>query len=247
SNAQEDHSRQPGRFSEIGESLVKSNRLSNRSLKAGIAAALLFAGATAIVAQTPVGGTFFPKPADGGTRRFSDIAYDAANNAYLVVWGLGQIGARYVSADRVPLGNPTTLNSGSGGATRGACSTTSDRCLVTWIQEPTSIIGCLVRYNGGAVQFVTAPFVINQVNSKLTSAAPTLAYSSASGEFLVSWTEFSPSPNVVAQRVTESATLAGGPISVAVTSLWEGFPSVAYNTVQGEFLVVYYFEASGGT
>jgi hypothetical protein len=209
--------------------------------------ALLFAGTTAIVAQTRVGSTFFPKPADGGTRRFSDIAYDATNNAYLVVWGLGQVGARYVAATGTPLGNPTTLNTVSGGASRTACSTTTGRCLVAWIQEPTSIIGRFVRYNAGAVQFVTAPFVINQVGSKLTSAAPSVAFSSASDEFLVSWTEFSPSPNVKAQRVTESAALAGGPISVAITSLWEGFSSVAYNSAQDEFLVVYYFESSGGT
>jgi hypothetical protein len=226
---------------------VRSNRLSNRSLRGGIVVALLFAGTTAIVAQTRVGSTFFPKPADGGTRRFSDIAHDATNNAYLVVWGLGQVGARYVAATGTPLGNPTTLNTVSGGASRVACSTTTGRCLVAWIQEPTSIIGRFVRYNAGAVQFVTAPFVINQVGSKLTSAAPSVAFSSASDEFLVSWTEFSPSPNVKAQRVTESAALAGGPISVAITSLWEGFSSVAYNSAQDEFLVVYYFESSGGT
>jgi hypothetical protein len=207
---------------------------------------MLFAGATAIVAQSRVGSTFFPKAADGETRRFSDIAYDATNNAYLVVWGLGQVGARYIAATGTPLGNPTTLNVEAGGASRVACSTTTDRCLVAWIQEPTTIKGRVVRYNAGAVQFVTAPFVINQGASKLTSAAPSVAFSSASGEFLVSWTEFSPSPNVKAQRVTQSPTLVGSPISIAVTSLWEGFSSVAYNSAQDEFLVVYYFE-SGST
>ena len=104
----------------------------------------------------------------------------------------------------------------------------------------------MIRYNGGAVQFVSSPFVINQSAApKLTSSAPSVAYSTAANEFLVGWTEFSPSNNIKAQRVGGSGALAGGEVTIAATSLWEGFPSVAYNSVQDEYLVVYYFEASG--
>ena len=194
-----------------------------------------------------VGGTFFPKPPDGGTRRFSGVAFDGANNAYLVVWGLGQVGARFVSASGAPLGSPVALNTITGGAARVACGDAINACLVTWIQEPLTIMGRLVRYNGGAVQFVTNPFVVSQsANSKLSSSAPGVAYSSAANEFLVGWTEFSPTTNIKGQRVSAGGALVGGEIVIAATSLWEGLPSLTYNSVQDEYLIVYYFESSTG-
>ncbi len=227
---------------------VRFTRLLTRPLEGAIVvAAVLLVTGSAVFAQSRVGSTFFPKPADGGTRRFSDIAYDANNDAYLVVWGLGQVGARYVSAGGAPLGAPTTLNSTTGGAARVACGPSSDACLVVWIQEPSSIVGRFVRYNAGAVLSMSAPFKISSVGDKLSSAGPGVAYSTAAGEFLVAWTEYGPSPNVKAQRVSQNTALAGGVISVATSSLWEGFPSVAYNSVQDEYLVVYYFESSGGS
>jgi hypothetical protein len=227
---------------------VRLTRLWTRPLEGAIVvAAVLLVTGSAVFAQSRVGSTFFPKPADGGTRRFSDIAYDANNDAYLVVWGLGQVGARFVSAAGAPLGAPTTLNSTTGGAARVACGPSNDSCLVVWIQEPASIIGRFVRYNGGAVQSVTAPFAISQAGSKLSAAAPGITYSSAANEFLVAWTEINGSPNVKAQRVSETGSLRGSVISVAASTLWEGFPSLAYNLAQDEYLVVYYFESSGGT
>ena len=226
---------------------MKLTRSRTRPLTvAYLLAAMVLATTSAVLADgARVGSTFFPKAADGGTRRFSGVAYDGANNAFLVVWGLGQVGARFVSVNGTPLGEPVALNTTTGGATRVACGAAINACLVTWIQEPLTIMGRLVRYNGGAVQVVTSPFVVSQsANAKLSSSAPGVAYSSAANEFLVAWTEFSPTTNIKGQRIASDGAKAGGEITIAATSLWEGLPSLTYNSVQDEYLVVYYFETS---
>jgi hypothetical protein len=228
---------------------VKLIRSRIRPLAAAAIVATLALAATAVVLANGarVGSTFFPKPPDGGTRRFSSVAYDAANNAFLVVWGLGQVGARFVSPSGTPLGNPVAVNITTGGAVRVACGGALNECLLAWIQEPTTIMGRLVRYNAGSVQFLTNPFVISQSAApKLSSSAPGVAYSSAAHEFLVGWTEFSPTTNIKGQRVASNGALAGGEITIAATSLWEGLPSLTYNSVQDEYVVAYYFESSTG-
>jgi hypothetical protein len=232
------------------------NFFTSRTRSAGVTAilaAMLAAGAHSAQAQVRIGTTFFPKPIDGTTRRFSAIAYDGANDAFLVVWGIGQVGARFVAANGTLLGSPTILNGPAGDGVRVACGTSINACLVTWVQEGSphsldAVMGRFVRYNNGAVAVLTAPFVINTNGiPKLTSSAPSVAYSSGSNEFLVSWSEASGVINAKAQRVASTGARVGGEISIATTSLWEGFPSVEYNSIQDEFLVAYYFETSGGS
>ena len=197
---------------------------------------------------TRVGSTFYPKPSDGGTRRYPSVTYDGANDAYLVTWGLGQLGARFVSTSGTALGQPVTVNTTTGGPVRAACGADVNTCLIAWLQEPTTVMGRLVRYSSGSVELVSAPFVINQNGkSKLTSSPVGIAYSSSANEFLVAWTEYSPGPNVVAQRVSSAGSKAGSEIPIAVSTLWEGFPSLAYNSSQHEYMVVYYFETGSGT
>jgi hypothetical protein len=209
-------------------------------------AALLLAGATTS-AQVRVGSTFFPKPSDGTTRRFPAVAFDAANNAYLVVWGIGQIGARFVSANGAPLGSPVQVNGAAGDGVRVACGADINACLIAWVQEPTYVIGRLVRFNAGAVQFLTNPFIINANGAmKLSSAAPGVAFSSAANEFLVAWTDMYSMAagwsQVKGQRISAGGGRVGGEIPVATTSAYEGFPSLTYNLVQNEYLVAYYLE-----
>ncbi len=216
-------------------------------LTAALGAAIISSAAPAW-AQARLGSTFYPRPADGATHRFPSVAFDTTNNAYLVVWGVIPIGARFVSANGVPLGTPVQVNTSGAdrqaAAVRVACGGEVNACLVAWIEEnPSAVMGRLIRYSGGNVQFLTAPFVVNQNGAaKLTSSAPAVAYSSA-GEFLVAWTEYGNSPDIKGQRVNVSGSRVGGEIPIAVSSLWEGFPSLTYNSAQNEYLVAYYFEA----
>ena len=96
-----------------------------------------------------------------------------------------------------------------------------------------SVIGRFVRYNTGAVQLLTAPFIIGS-SGLLTSSAPGVAYSSASNEFLVAWTDGL--NNIRGQRVDASGAKVGAMIPIAMTSLWEGFPTLTYNSAQDEYL-----------
>ena len=223
-----------------------------------LAAAFLFlALAGSAVAQTRIGDTAFPQPIDGGTRRFPAVAYDATNDAYLVVWGIGNvnvrtaspIGARFVGADGTLLGSPVTVNTGGispqADGVRVACGPTA--CLVAWIEEPCTIAGRLLRYNNGDVQFLADQFVINaNSNAKLSSAAPAVGFASAANEYLVAWTEFTGNaggPDLKAQRVNADGSLAGPEIPLAVEALYEGFPSLTYNSAQNEYMVAYYWES----
>ena len=51
-----------------------------------------------------VGTTFMAIPGDGVAKRFPDVAFDEANNAYLVMTGLSKVEARYVTPNGTPLG-----------------------------------------------------------------------------------------------------------------------------------------------
>ena len=194
-------------------------------------------------AQIRVGSTFTAIPGDGNTKRFPDIAFDAANNAYLVVTGQQKLEARYVATDGTVLGTVAVVTT-AGGANRVACAPAINRCLVTWLQEPSSVVGRFVQFNGGAVQLLGGPFVIG-TSGLLTNSAPGLAYAPSSNEFLVVWTDGL--NNLRAQRVKGDGSLAGSVFFVANTSLWEGFPTLAYNSTQDEYLVAYYFEPSGSS
>ena len=131
------------------------------------AVAALLATAAPAAAQR-VGSTQYPRTADGYTRRFPGVAYDEANDAYLVSWGLQSVGARFVGADGTPLGSAVQVNVATGGASRVACGEEINACLIVWIQEPNSVVGRLVRYNGGSVQFLSDPFTITSATPKLS-------------------------------------------------------------------------------
>jgi hypothetical protein len=192
----------------------------------------------------------------GATKRFSGVAYDRANDAYLVTWGVINLGARFVSADGTPLGAPTPVNINGAGTQAGAvgvaCGDWINTCLVAWVEErpASAVVGRLVRYSGGGVAMVTNPFIISQNGvAKHTEADPGVAYSAASNEFIVTWAEYSSAggPDVKAQRVSPAGAPLGATLIIAATGLWEGHPSVTYNSAQNEFLIAYYYETAGGT
>ena len=236
-----------------------AQRALSRLIAASIAgAAMLLATCGGALAQTRVGGTVLVEPFDGATRLHPSAAYDSTNNAYLVTWGIATpaartappIGARFVSADGVPLGGSVAVNttgvSPQVDAPRAACG--PGACLVAWTEEPAGVMGRLVRYNNGNVEFLGDQFVINQNGRiKLPQAYPAVAYSPVANEFLVSWSELasgSALPEVKGQRVTGGGVLDGPEIPIGTSSYWEGFPSLTYNSALNEYVVVYYLETS---
>jgi PKD repeat protein len=208
--------------------------------------------APALAQEARLGDTVKVSAPNTGTKRFPGVAFDSANNAYLVAWGVINIGARYVSTDGVPLGTPAAVNSNGAatqaGATGVGCAPEINACLIAWIEEAPvhRIAGRLVRYSGGEVQFLTDAFAVH-VGPKHLESQPGVAYSSASNEFLVTFAG-APTiwPDIRAQRVSATGTPIGGEIAVSVSDAWEGLPAVVYNSAQNEFFVVFYHEAVSG-
>lgn len=225
---------------------MNKSPLHSAAATAVLAAGLLLGAAMPAGAQVArVGSTQFPQPLEG-VRRFPAVAYDSVNNAYLVAWGLSTVGARFVSADGAPLSARQTVSTVGGGATRVACG--GGVCLIAWVQEPTSIMGRLVRYQGGVVQLLTAPFFISSNGQpKLSSAAPAVAYASeGAGEFLVAWTEFAPGIRIAGQRVSVAGARVGAELPIATAAAYQGFPSLAYSTAAHEYVVAYHSENAAG-
>src|SRR5688572_3897508 len=235
------------RTTELLSRVTGSWRVPQRAFAAALAAAFVLGSATTAFAQR-YGETQFPSGFEGGTRRFPAVAYDGASNAYLVAWGVIDLGARFVSSEGIPLGAPVPLNtdgvSRQAGAVRAACGANVNVCLITWLEEtPTRIVGRLVRNNGGNVQFLSDRFPISDTGgAKLSSSAPTVTFSPVANEFLVSWTEIEASINIHAQRVTYTGVPVGARIPVAITAMWEGLPSATYNSALDEYFVAFYFE-----
>ncbi len=206
-----------------------------------VAAALLTAPSSAFAQASRMGGNIEVIP-QSASSRFPAVAYDAASNSYLVVTGVAKVSARFVSASGVPLGPADSINNAGPGAAGVACSAAVNSCLVAWIQEPTTIMARLLRSNGGELQYLTAPFPVSTNGiAKLSSSAPGVA-ASASGEFLVAWTELGPN-TIKGQRITSGGTLAGGEIPVSTTAV-SLLPSLAYNSALDEYAVAYQFEPS---
>jgi len=210
--------------------VIQKRRTILSALSLAAAGVLLLAVSGTARAQVRVGSTITAIPGDGIAKRFPDVAFDDANNAYLVITGLSVVEARYVAPNGTPLGTAAKISTTTAGASRVACAPAINKCLIVWLQEPRSVVGRFVRYNAGAVQALTSPFVINGALAPLmTNSAPGVVYSSVSNEFLVAWGEYSPGPNIRAMRVDGNGALVGAVIPVAVSSLWEGFPTLAYN------------------
>ncbi len=223
--------------------MTQTGRTNRFAWTVAVASALLLGASQTAPAQVRVGATFVAIPGDGIAKRFPDVAFDDANNAYLVITGLSTVEARYVAPSGAPLGTTVKVSMTTAGASRVTCAPAINSCLIVWLQEPNLVIGRFVRYNNGAVQLLTAPFTIGS-SGLLTNSGPGVIYSSGSNEFLVAWTDGL--NNIRGQRLDATGAKVGAVIPVAMTSLWEGFPTLAYNVAQDEYLVGYYFETSSG-
>ena len=83
-----------------------------------------------------MGSTITAIPGDGITKRFPDVAFDDANDAYLVITGLAAVEARYVAPNGTPLGTTVKVSMTTAGASRVTCAPAINKCLIVWLQEP---------------------------------------------------------------------------------------------------------------
>jgi hypothetical protein len=231
----------------LGSETVKFRPFFIRRLAVGFATAVavLSVALDAAAQATRIGDTFAVAGATSVNHRFPSVSFDAANDAYLVVWGVFPVHARFVSPNGVPLGSAVKVSMATASsAVRVACGKEVNACLVAWLEEAgttVKVVGRLIRYSGGSVTFITDPFVIATTPANL-QFAPAVAFSSASHQFLVAW---SASGGIFGQLVSGSGSPVGSIITVD-SALVEFAPTATYNSAQNEFMLAYEFE-SGAT
>ena len=186
--------------------------------------------------------------------RGTAVAYDSVNKVYLVVGSHGVLWGRFVQKDGTPLGTPFTIQANPANFAhfpRAAFSPNADggagAFLVTWHEGAPSPHARMVSYpRAGAYGSDT------QLTADVSwwEAGAAVAYSSASREFLVAWRRIGGvgvNNDIRAVRVDETATPKSPVFSVTNDVDYQDNPSIAYNPVSDEFLVVFagYNDARG--
>lgn len=204
--------------------------------------AATFAG-SAEAAAKPFGGT---TAVIAAWVRGNAVAYDSVNKVYLVVGSHGVLWGRFVQKDGTPLGTPFTIQANPANHAhfpRAAFSPQADggagAFLVTWHEGAPSPHARMVSYpRSGAYGSQT------QLSADVSwwEAGVPVAYSSTSREFLVAWRRIGGvgvNNDIRAVRVDETATPKGPVFSVTNDVEYQDNPSIAYNPISDEFLVVF--------
>jgi hypothetical protein len=230
------------------------------------AAAALILGVAALPAPSQAqasreGPTFAAAGAwPGFSLRYPDIAYDAANDVYLVVSGAMTHG-RFETADGVPIGSNEFYISSSVKYNQVARVAYGDGVfLVTWLDvrnDPREAVawvyGRLLKYGaGGAPEFLGPDFLIGAAAGGVNpERAAAVAYSSVSKRFLVAYHQAGggtvPINDIRGQLVSPTGQLVGAPINVTFDNHFQGEVGVGYSPASDKFLVAYrnFYEPAG--
>ena len=169
----------------------------------------------------------------------SAVAYDPKNSKYLVVSAYGDLNGRFVSADGALLGAPFTIQAGAVGfahfpglAYSPDANGGAGGFLVAWHQSVA--VGAVVFARTVSTTGALGPVTQLTADGSWWEAIVDVAYSTVSKEFFVVWQ----AAGIRAQRVSNTGGLLGANIFVTGTN-YHRDPSVAYNPVANEFMVVY--------
>ncbi|MEP6918020.1 MAG: VCBS repeat-containing protein, partial [Acidobacteriota bacterium] len=205
--------------------------------------------AACLFAAAPAGATTFRNGATTAAIiaavRGTSIAYDSVNRVYLVVSSYGLVQGRFVSATGTPLGSQFQIQA-SGVYSHFPRATFSPDAdggkggfLVTWSESDldknyTSVHGRIVSYaSGGTI----GPDNRLGYFTDWKTGCP-VAYSTKSKVFLVAWHVYPTGNDIAAVRVDNAANVLGA-VDIPSSPDGERDPSVAYNPVTDQFLIVY--------
>ena len=187
------------------------------------------------------------------------IAYDSANQRYLMVWmdhrnsattGYDIYG-QFVNANGTLSGSNFVICNANADqrSARVAYDSANQRFLVVWTDErdsattSTDIYGQLVNANGTLME---SDFIICNANSEQNE--PLVAYDSVNQRFLVVWTDDRTSAitgnDVYGQFVNANGFLDGGDFVINGDAGHQYGPSLAYNSICSNFLVAYWAESA---
>jgi VCBS repeat protein/all-beta uncharacterized protein len=173
-----------------------------------------------------------------GVVRGSSVAYDYVDNMYLVVSAHGNLNGRFISADGALLGQITIQPAAAGFSQYPGVAYSPDAFagaggfLVAWHQS--LAVGAVVHARMVSTTGVLGPE--SQISSEGSwwEATADIAYSTASQEFLVVWQ----GAGIRGQRIGINGEMLGANLSITGTD-YHRDPSVAYNSTNDEFMVVY--------
>lgn len=200
-------------------------------------------------------------PVIGGAIRYPDAAYDAFNDVYLTISGLGPVMGRFIAGDGTPLGAPFPIPDTTAFTMvpRAAWSPDLGGFLVTWLDfrlaapppnDRAQVWGRLLRYQAGAPEFLTPGMLIGPApGGAHGESAASVAYATTSKEFLVAWqqTDGGAKFDIRAQRIAFNGTLLGPEIVLSFDNHWQNLPAVDYDAATDTFFVAWqnYTEPAG--
>jgi len=200
-------------------------------------------------------GSAFVLSEGNAEKRAPAVAYDDAEGRFLVVWEEGPAGAanlfgRLVRADGSPLDPIMTISNADGDQRnpKAVYDSTSGRFLVVWGDNRGvngyDIYGQLVRADG-------TPYGSNFPISESTNDQrnPSVAYDSASRQFLVAWSDdrSGSSSDMYGQLLDANGTPSGSNFIISDADGDQRNPSVAYDSASRQFLVAWSDDRSGSS
>lgn len=213
-------------------------------IKRGIlAGVVLVALLNATSAHAQVASRLGPSiPAISAVVKGSAVAYDPKNSIYLIVSAYGDLNGRFVSAAGELIGQQFTIQSGAAAATHFPGVAYSPDAnggaggfLVSWHQSVA--VGAVVHARTVSTTGVLGPETQLGTEGSWWEEATDVAYSTVSKEFLVVWR----STGIRAQRVGNGGQPLPAPgTNIQVTTNdYHRDPSVAFNPVTNEYMIVY--------
>ena len=203
----------------------------------------ILAGSTAFGQGVRVGRT--EDVSAGGWARFTSVAWDPVNRAYLFVWGaFGSVNGRFVSGDGVALGpGPFRVNLPTEYANTPAVVYDADHgvFMVVWQDNRVNsqipvLFGRALSYQpSGEPAFRAGDFQVSEFCN--STSQPAIAYSTGSDEFFALYQ--GGANDIRGVRFTVDGAALGGAVPITSSTDYESRPSVAYNPSADEFYVVY--------
>jgi hypothetical protein len=181
----------------------------------------------------------------------TDVAYDPANDVYLMVSGAlggsGRAYGRFVLGDGTAVGPATFLLAATPTFTqqpRVAYSAALGGFLVTWLDNR-DVWGRFVRYSPGGPEFTTGDFLIDTpLGGARASTSPAVTCAGAKEECLVAWHQDgirggAPYADVHAARIDLTGKRLGTKYFLTNDGEWQAFPAVGYDPAAGVYVVAH--------
>jgi hypothetical protein len=202
-----------------------------------------------------LGPTFDASGAIGSVT--TDIAYDPANDVYLLVSGpLGAVApayGRFVKGDGAVLGAGVFRLAASPASTqqpRVAYSAAFGGFLVTWIDNPGDVWARFIRYSPGGPEFATGDLLVERpIGGVRSSTSPAVVCAGAKPECLLAWHQYGiresvPYADIHAVRIGLAGERLGTKYFLTNDGDWQDYPAVSYDPAAGIYAVAHTYVPS---